>query len=82
MALTLDRDTTERLPTSIKEFFAVHWELEVGDLKAMLLLEYILKEIGPTLYNCGVLEAQAQAQEMIGELDGTCHEPEYRFWDG
>jgi len=81
MALTLDKDTAERLRTSIKEYFAVHWEQDIGDLKVRLLLEYMLKEIGPTLYNRGVLDAQAQAQEMIGELDGTCHEPEFRFWD-
>jgi len=81
VAIELSPETTERLRSSIKEYFAVHWEQEIGDLKAMLLLEYILNEIGPTLYNRGVLDAQAQAREMIEELDGTCHEPESRFWE-
>jgi len=53
-----------------------HWDQEIGDLKAKLLLDFVLREIGPAIYNQAVSDAQAFMSEMVAELDGTCFEPE------
>jgi len=50
MAITLTPDTTKRLHGSIKRFAAEHLDEEMGDLKANLLLDFVLKEIGPSIY--------------------------------
>jgi uncharacterized protein (DUF2164 family) len=80
MSIDLSRDDERRLIASIKRYFAESLEQEIGDLKASLLLKYVLKEIAPTIYNRAVGDAQARMQEMVSEVDGTCHEPEFGYW--
>jgi len=58
MAITLTPDTTKRLHGSIKRFAAEHLDEEMGDLKANLLLDFVLKEIGPSIYNTAIADAQ------------------------
>ncbi len=36
--------------------------------------------IGPTVYNGAVRDAQAWFQEKVGDLDGSCFEPEFDYW--
>ena len=81
MAIKLARDTQKRSIASIRRYFAENMEEEVGDLKAQLLLDFFLKEIGPTVYNHAILDAQAYFQEKTADLDGTCHEPEFGYWE-
>ena len=80
MAIELTKETEEHLLGSIKRYFDEHLDTEIGDLKAMLLLKYMLKEIGPSIYNQGVVDAQVCMQGMVSELEGTCYEPEFGFW--
>ncbi len=53
---------------------------EIGDLKANLLLDYVLKEIGPIVYNRAIADAQVYFQERTAELDGSCFEREFGYW--
>ena len=80
MTIELRPEMKDALLSSIKRYFAEHWEQDVGDLKASLLLKYVLDEIGPTIYNRGVADAQARMAEMVDEIDGVCYEPELGFW--
>ena len=80
--MTIDLKSEERtqLMLSIKQYFEEHLDQSIGDLKASLLIDYILKEFGPVIYNRAVADAQARMQDMVSELDGTCFEPEFTFW--
>ena len=80
MAIKIHDDKRKLLIPSIKRFFDEHLDEDVGDLKAMLVLDYFLTEIGPTVYNRAVADAQAYFQEKIGDLEGACYEPEMGFW--
>ena len=80
MTIELEKETRERLAASIKRYFAESLDLEIGDLKASLLLQFILKEIGPSIYNRAVADAQSCMQDMVSEIDGTCYEPEFGYW--
>ena len=80
MAIDLDAEERERLISSLKQYFDEHLDQSVGDLKASLIVDYILKEFGPVIYNRAVADAQARVQDMVSELDGTCFEPEFTFW--
>ena len=80
MAIELPKETEEQLIGSIKQYFSEHLDTEIGDLKAKLLLGFVLKEIGPTIYNQAVLDAQTCMQNMVSEIEGTCYEPEFGFW--
>ena len=80
MAIELPKDTERRLVDSIKRFFEEHLDTEVGDLKASLLLDFCLKEIGPSIYNRAVLDAQRYLQDKVLDLESACYEPEEGYW--
>ena len=42
MAIDLDRDDEARMIDSIQQYFEEHMETSVGDLKASLLLKFVL----------------------------------------
>jgi uncharacterized protein (DUF2164 family) len=81
MAITLTPETTKRLQASIKRYVAENLEQEIGDLQAALLLDYCLKEIGPTVYNRAIADAQAYLQGRLADLEGVCYEREFTYWE-
>jgi uncharacterized protein (DUF2164 family) len=80
MAITLLPETEKRLHVSLKRFFAEKLDDDIGDLKARLVLDYCLREIGPTIYNQAIADAQAWMQGKVADLDGSRFEPEFNFW--
>ena len=80
MAIKLSKEVEKRLVASIKRYFAENMEVEIGDLKAGLLLDYCLREIGPSIYNQAIADAQAHLQERVSELDSSCYRPEFGYW--
>ena len=80
MAIELDKATRERLIASVQRYFVEPLEQDIGHLKASLLLDFALKEIGPSVYNLAVGDAQSAIQQMVSEIDGTCFEREFGSW--
>jgi uncharacterized protein (DUF2164 family) len=80
MAIKLSPESNARFIASIKRYFAESMDDEIGDLKASLLLEFFVREIGPTIYNRAVVDAQTRLQDAVMDLDGSCHEPDPGYW--
>ena len=80
MTIELTKDHRQALILSLKQYFAENLDQDIGDLKTSLLFDFIIKEIGPVIYNSAVADAQARIQEMVAELDGSCHQPEFTYW--
>jgi uncharacterized protein (DUF2164 family) len=80
MMITLDTVTHARFISSIKRYFAEALDDDIGDLKASLLLEFVLREIGPSIYNRAVADAQARVQHMVLDLDSSCYEADPGYW--
>lgn len=80
--IRLSNETEKQLRESIKRYVAENFDEEIGDLKARLFLDYCVKEIGPSVYNHAIKDAQAHLQETLTDLDGTCFEPELVYWKG
>lgn len=80
MAITLPPDARKQALASIKQYVAESLEHDLGDLQAGLLLDYILKEIGPSIYNRAIQDAQAYLQDRISDLEGVCFEKEFGYW--
>lgn len=80
MAITLSKDAVDKLKPSLKRFFADEFELEVSDLKTVRILEYVLKEIGPLVYNQAIKEAEAFVSGRLSDLEATCYEKEFTYW--
>lgn len=80
MAITLRDETRKRLLASIQQFFREDLDEEVGDLRAQLVLDFCLAEIGPTIYNQAVADSQAFLQGKLDDLEASCWEQEFAYW--
>ncbi len=80
MTIKLNPETEERLIASIQRYFDVNMDEGIGDLKAKLLLDFCVKELGPSIYNQAILDAQSAMQDKVAELDVTCYEAEFGYW--
>jgi uncharacterized protein (DUF2164 family) len=81
LAIKLAGESRARAIASIKRYFAEQMDdHEVGDLKADLLLGFFLQEIAPTVYNRAITDAQSYFQEKTADLEGSCYEPEFGYW--
>jgi uncharacterized protein (DUF2164 family) len=63
--------------SSLQNYFEENLDGRIGNLEANALLSFVLEEIGPCLYNKGVLDAQERMQMRLGELDYEVHEEEF-----
>ena len=79
MAIELSKEIRKQRIAAIRRYFAENLE-EIGDLKARMFLDFFLEEIGPSIYNKAIADAQAHMHDRVGDLDGSCYEPEYGYW--
>jgi len=80
MAIKLSDEISQRVISSIKRYVSENMEEEIGDLKARMMLDFFLEEIGPSVYNKAIADAQAHMHERVGDMDGSCFEPEFGYW--
>jgi uncharacterized protein (DUF2164 family) len=65
---------------SIQKYFEINLNEPIGNLAAGTLLNFILEEIGPSIYNKGVTDAQERMQARLSELDIEVQEDEFQYW--
>jgi uncharacterized protein (DUF2164 family) len=80
MPITISPEAKVLIVASIKRYVAENLEQDIGDLKAGSLLDYFLKEIGPTVYNRAIADAQEYFQARALDLEGVCFEREFGYW--
>ena len=54
---------------SVKKYFEEEIREPIGDLRAGLLLDFFLEEIGPAIYNKAIGDAQARLQQRVADLE-------------
>ena len=80
MSITLPDETKAQAVDSIRRYWAEQFDEEIGDLQAGLLLDFVLREIAPSVYNAAIADAQAFLRDRIADLDGACFVPEFEYW--
>ena len=73
------QQTTEAIH-SLKKYFNAELDVELSDLNAKVLLNYLLKEIVPLGYNQGVKDAEEFFRNKLEDLSATCFEPSLTYW--
>lgn len=79
-SIRLSDTAKKQAVASLKQYLAEELDEEVGDLKAGLLLDYILEELGPTIYNRAIADARAFFEERTADLEGVCYRAEFPYW--
>jgi len=78
--MKMEADTEKYLLGSIKRFFAEELDTGIGDLKAARVLDFVVEEIGPSIYNQAIADAQSFFADKTADLAGVRYEPEFDFW--
>lgn len=80
MTIELTKEARRDAIASIQKYFQANLEEPIGNIAAEGLLDFFIEEIGPTLYNRGVTDAQERLQARVSELDIEVHEEEFQYW--
>ncbi|RJG00167.1 DUF2164 domain-containing protein [Noviherbaspirillum sedimenti] len=80
MAIKLKKEAEEQLTGSLRRYWKQEEGEELGELRAQMFLKFILEEIGPSVYNQAIVDAQAYMQEKVTEMEISCYAEEFSFW--
>ena len=80
MPVELPKEATEKMLASIRRYFAEQREEEIGELQAKLLLDFVMQEIAPSIYNAAITDAQTYLRDRVADLDGACYVPEFGYF--
>ncbi len=80
MTIELTKEDRSQAIASIERYFRENMEEKIGNVAAGGLLGFILEEIGPSIYNKAVADAQERLQARVSELDFEVHEEEFSYW--
>lgn len=80
MGIELGRADREQAIASIERWFSEHRGEKIGNVAASGLLNFVLQEIGPSVYNRAVADVQDKLQARVAELDFEVHEEEFGYW--
>lgn len=80
MAIELNKEVRAEAIKSIERYFQENMDERIGNIQAGALLAFFVDEIGPSIYNRAIADAQERMQMRAAELDIECHEDEFRYW--
>lgn len=76
MRIKLSEERRSMLIGAIQEFFRDQLDDDVGELKAGLVLDFFVKQLGPPVYNQAIRDAHGFMQDKLVDLEGEFYEPE------
>jgi len=78
--LELSKEKRAEAIASVKKYFEEEVREPMGDLRAGLLLDFFLEEIGPAIYNRAIADAQARMTARMADLEGELYADEFQYW--
>lgn len=79
-SIVISDEARKQAVASIRRYFAESLDDEIGELKAILVLDYFLAELGPTIYNQAIADARGFFEERAADLGAICYHAEFPFW--
>lgn len=76
MNITLSPDRRAILRDSLKAYFDAEFDEPLSDFRAEGLLDFLIRELGPPIYNQAVRDAASVMQGKLADLEGELYEPE------
>jgi uncharacterized protein (DUF2164 family) len=75
--IALPEDARKQAIAALQGYVRDNMDDEIGDLKAGLLLDFILRELGPSVYNQGLADARAFFEERSNDLAAVLYRDEF-----
>jgi len=67
-AIIVPQEKREEMLTAIKQYYSEAQGEEIGDLRAILLLDFVTEYLAPEFYNQGVSDACQFMNEMVEDV--------------
>jgi uncharacterized protein (DUF2164 family) len=74
MRIRLSSERRATLLQALKAHVTAEFDEPMSDFRALALIEFFIRELGPPVYNQGVRDAAAFLQEKLNDLDGEIYE--------
>ncbi|HAD04174.1 MAG: hypothetical protein A2X84_08665 [Desulfuromonadaceae bacterium GWC2_58_13] len=71
MKIQLDKERAKIMIEKIQLYIQEEFGESIGDLRAGFLLDFFINELGPSIYNQGINDAQAFIQDKLIDLEGS-----------
>lgn len=78
--IDLSKEARADAIASIQRYFRENMPEPIGELPAVLLLNFFLEEIGPSIYNRAVEDAQKRMEQRLSDLTGDLYADEFQYW--
>jgi len=75
--LAFPGDARPHAIAALRQYIASDLDLEIGELKATLFLDWIAAELGPTIYNQAIVDARAFFDARLADLSAVCYRDEF-----
>ena len=79
VTLELSKQQRASAISSLKRYFEENLD-PIGELPAGLLLNFLLEEIGPVIYNPAIADAQTRLTQRVADLNGELYSDEFQYW--
>ena len=80
MAIELTKQARADAVASLRQYLEANLPEPIGEMPAGLLLNFMLEEIGPAIYNRAIADAQARISLRVSDLTGEMYEEEFPYW--
>lgn len=68
--LKLSKEQKDQMILLIKEYFQKERDEEIGDLAAMLFIDFFIEKMAPVFYNLGVQDCIGLIKDKLDDLYG------------
>ncbi len=77
--IEINNDRSKTMIKKIQIYIKEEFGESIGELRAGFLLEFFMKELGPSIYNQGINDAQAFIQDKLIDLESALSLEETRY---
>jgi uncharacterized protein (DUF2164 family) len=76
MEIKLKDDRLKTLSEKVQVYFRDEHDDSIGDLKASLIIDFFINELGAEIYNQAISDAQGFLQDKLMDLEQILYVPE------
>jgi uncharacterized protein (DUF2164 family) len=76
MRIRLSPERRATLLRALKDYFATEFDEPLSDFRAEALLDFLVGQLGPPVYNQGVRDAAGYVQQKLADIEGDIYERE------
>ena len=76
MRIKLDEDRKSEITRAVMGYFSSQFDEELSEFRARELVDFMLKQIGPSQYNQAIQDARKYMADKLEDLDTEFFEPE------